>query len=61
MDRIRWMVEECDCLGGLQLFTDAEGLFGGISATVLNEFKDDFSTNIPIFTYTFASSQVREI
>lgn len=52
------MVEECDSIHGLQLFTDSEGLFGGISPILLSTFKDDFSSSVPIYTFNISSSIV---
>lgn len=57
-DRIRYMVEECDSISGVQLFSDSEGLFGGISPILLTTFKDDFSSSIPIYTFNLSSSRV---
>jgi len=56
MDRIRWLLEECDYLSGVQVFTEIEGLFGGMSDMVIQKFQDDFSDRVPFVTYTFSSS-----
>jgi len=56
LDRIRWMVEECDNLGGVQVLFDSEGFFGGIASEIVRDFKDDISHNIPILTYCLSSS-----
>jgi len=61
LDRIRWMVEDCDNLGGVQVLFDSEGFFGGTASEIIRDFKDDISHNIPILTYCLSSSPVRLI
>ncbi|KAI5751741.1 hypothetical protein M8J77_010416 [Diaphorina citri] len=43
-DKVRSFVEECDCLQGFQILSDATGGFGGLCASSLQHLKDEYST-----------------
>lgn len=59
VDRIRWTIEECDYLAGLQVLLDAEGMYGGVANVILENIRDDFSATTPIISYHFSSTPVK--
>ena len=56
VDRVRWLLEECDSFEGFQLFTDCEGLWGGVSDILISDIRDQLSTHAPIVVYSCSSS-----
>ncbi|KAL1463128.1 hypothetical protein WDU94_014912 [Cyamophila willieti] len=43
-DKVRAFVEECDCLQGFQILSDATSGFGGLCSSSLQHLKDEYST-----------------
>ncbi|KAJ4770822.1 Protein misato-like protein 1 [Rhynchospora pubera] len=63
-DRLRFFVEECDHVQGIQCMVDDSGGFSGVASEFLENIADDY-TNIPVllysvrdtFSYTDATNQ----
>lgn len=56
VDRVRWLLEECDSFEGFQFFADCEGLWGGVSDVLISDIRDQLSTHAPIVVYSCSSS-----
>ena len=54
--RLRSLLENCDYPQGLQVFTDVDNGFGGLSATLIEEFKED-NPKTTAFVFGFASQK----
>lgn len=48
-DELRFFVEECDSLGGLQFKTNADDAFAGLTASYLSHIREELGSNVPIF------------
>ncbi|KAF3333896.1 protein misato 1 [Carex littledalei] len=67
-DRLRFFVEECDHVQGIQCVVDDSGGFSSVASEFLENIADDY-TNIPVllyavrdtFSYTYASNQRKSI
>lgn len=61
-DRLRFFVEECDCLQGFQLLVDGDDGFGGLGCTVAQELADEYSQKgvlaVPVSSKTSPLDQV---
>lgn len=55
-DRLRFFIEECDCLGGLLLNCDAFGGFSGVGAQYLSHVRDELGSSPPIAIFGTASA-----
>ncbi|XP_027114786.1 uncharacterized protein [Coffea arabica] len=50
-DRLRFFIEECDHIQGIQFVVDDSGGFSGVAAEFLENIADDY-TNIPVLLYS---------
>ncbi|KAK5579921.1 hypothetical protein RB653_009610 [Dictyostelium firmibasis] len=53
-DNLRRMIEECDNLSGFQCLIDTDGIWGGVSTSVLSHIQDEYSSKV---ISTFASTE----
>ncbi|VFQ84948.1 unnamed protein product [Cuscuta campestris] len=53
-ERLRFFIEECDHIQGIQFIADDSGGFSGVAAEFLESIADDYS-NIPVLLYTVRS------
>ena len=53
MDRVRILAEECDNLRNIQLFADAFDGFGALTATIVQELRQEYrGVTLPVFAFT---------
>ncbi|EAL61897.1 hypothetical protein DDB_G0291099 [Dictyostelium discoideum AX4] len=45
-DNLRRMIEECDNLSGFQCLIDTDGIWGGVSTSVLSHIQDEYSSKV---------------
>ncbi|KAK8941093.1 hypothetical protein KSP39_PZI010659 [Platanthera zijinensis] len=53
-ERLRFFIEECDCIQGIQFIVDDSGGFSAIAASFLEDIADDYS-NTPVLLYSARS------
>lgn len=53
-ERLRFFIEECDHVQGIQFIVDDSGGFSGVAASLLENIADDY-TNIPVLLYSVRS------
>ncbi|XP_076949607.1 uncharacterized protein LOC143622305 isoform X2 [Bidens hawaiensis] len=53
-ERLRFFVEECDHVQGIQFMVDDSGGFSGVAASILENIEDEY-TNVPVLLYTVRS------
>ncbi|KAL3538241.1 hypothetical protein ACH5RR_001607 [Cinchona calisaya] len=53
-ERLRFFIEECDHIQGIQFVVDDSGGFSGVAAEFLENITDDY-TNIPVLLYSVRS------
>ncbi|XP_031102792.1 protein misato homolog 1 [Ipomoea triloba] len=53
-ERLRFFIEECDHIQGIQFIVDDSGGFSGLAAEFLQNIADDYS-NVPVLLYTVRS------
>ncbi|EGG15357.1 hypothetical protein DFA_10191 [Cavenderia fasciculata] len=49
-DNLRRMIEECDQLQGFQAFADVDGLWGGMTTSILSHLSDEYGSR-PVITF----------
>ncbi|CAH9087454.1 unnamed protein product [Cuscuta europaea] len=55
-ERLRFFIEECDHIQGIQFIVDDSGGFSGVAADFLESIADDYS-NLPVLLYAARSPQ----
>jgi hypothetical protein len=58
LDRLRFFLEECDHLTGVQSFCDTDNGFGGFAKGLLQNFRDD-CPKLPVVTFGMSSAHLR--
>nr|GEY11414.1 protein misato homolog 1 isoform X1 [Tanacetum cinerariifolium] len=53
-ERLRFFIEECDHVQGIQLMVDDSGGFSGVAASLLENIEDEY-TNVPVLLYSVRS------
>lgn len=53
-ERLRFFVEECDHVQGIQFMVDDSGGFSGVAASLLENIEDEY-TNVPVLLYSVRS------
>ncbi|KAI3726258.1 hypothetical protein L1987_66055 [Smallanthus sonchifolius] len=53
-ERLRFFIEECDHIQGIQFMVDDSGGFSGVAASILENIEDEY-TNVPVLLYSVRS------
>ncbi|KAK9067102.1 hypothetical protein SSX86_014427 [Deinandra increscens subsp. villosa] len=53
-ERLRFFIEECDHVQGIQFMVDDSGGFSGVAASLLENIEDEY-TNVPVLLYSVRS------
>ncbi|XP_071710541.1 uncharacterized protein [Rutidosis leptorrhynchoides] len=54
-ERLRFFIEECDHIQGIQFMVDDSGGFSGVAASLLENIADEY-TNVPVLLYSARST-----
>lgn len=55
-ERLRFFIEECDHIQGIQFIVDDSGAFSSVAAAYLEDIADEY-TNVPVLLYTVRDPQ----
>lgn len=50
-DNLRFFIEDCDSLGGIQVTTNADDAFAGLTATYLSHITEEVGSSVPIVMF----------